>query len=424
MEKKHKKCTFEELYILCLLWGKNTSYYKPVKGRTRYQLYLNYHEQQMLAILREKGSYKDQQVEIKTIDNQYVVTIKGVTITVPKVASITVSGALPVNKDNKYLTENRTLKETLVRQQSKLEQLESILELKESLTDVEFYDIIPSKPEEEADTTAVALLSDVHYEMTVLKESVMYLNEYNPAIAKERLENFFINLVNLINHNQEYLGVGRLILGILGDLINGWLRAEAEQTNSMSPQEAISELKPILLAGLKYLEDYLKVEEILVIGIVGNHARTTEKMQHGNVTQTNYEYFLYKDLEQMCQLLGMKKIKFYIPKSSMAVVPIYNKKYLFAHGNQFRYAGGVGGIYPSMLKWYLRVAKLFKIDKAFIGHWHSATAIKEVIVNGSVVGYDSYAMSFGFDFEEPQQQLIFLNKKRGVILHAPIYLTN
>jgi hypothetical protein len=76
-----------------------------------------------------------------------------------------------------------------------------------------------------------------------------------------------------------------------------------------------------------------------------------------------------------------------------------------------------------MLKWYLRVAKLFKIEKAFIGHWHTAISIKEVVVNGSVVGYDSYAMSFGFDFEKPTQQLIFINKQYGIILHAPIYLT-
>ena len=276
--------------------------------------------------------------------------------------------------------------------------------------------------EEPSDTTAIALLSDVHYEMTVLKESVMYLNEFNPQIAKARLENFFINLANLINHNKEYMSIRRLVLAILGDLINGWLRSEAQQTNAMTPQEAVSELKPILLAGIKYLNDNIDIEEIFIIGIVGNHARTTEKMQHGNVTQTNYEYFLYKDLEQMCQLLGYTKIKFYIPKSSMAIIPVYDKKYLFAHGNQFKYSGGVGGIYPSMLKWYLRMAKLFKIDKAFIGHWHSAINIKEIVVNGSIVGYDSYAMSFGFDYEEPQQQLLFINKQRGVISHIPIYV--
>lgn len=423
--KKHKKCTFEELYILCMMWGKSPNSYNKIKGRNRYQLYLSPSESNMLSELRENGNYKDNAIEISKNDtNEYVIKYKKLTLVVPKERPNQTSSITPVIKDNKYITENRNLKESLIKQQVKLDKLESILELKEAMSDVELYEIGDSTIDNLGDSTAVALLSDIHYEMRVLKESVMGLNEYDPTIAKARVETFFIKLVDSINHNQERLQVNKLIIGMLGDFINGWLRAEAEQTNSMSPQEAISDLKSILLSGLKYVNTHLKVKEILVVGIVGNHARTTDKMQHGNVTQTNYEYFLYKDLEQMCQLLELKKIKFYIPKSAMAIVPIYDKRYLFAHGNQFKYAGGIGGIYPSMLKWYLRVAKLFKIEKAFIGHWHTAIAIKEIVVNGSVVGYDSYAMSFGFDFEKPTQQLIFINKQYGIILHAPIYLTN
>lgn len=422
--KKHKKCSFEELYILCMIWGKSPNSYNKIKGRNRYQLYLSPLELNMISELREKGSYKDSIIEIsKNVNNEYVIKYKKLIWTVPKENSNPALIKNSIIQDNKYINENRTLKESLVKQQVKLDKLESILDLKEALTDVELYEIGDSTTDSLGDSTAVALLSDIHYEMRVLKESVMGLNEYSPDIAKSRIETFFIKLVESINHNQDKLKVNRLIIGMLGDLINGWLRAEAEQTNSMSPQEAISDLKSILLSGLKYVNTHLKVDDILIVGIVGNHARTTEKMQHGNVTQTNYEYFLYKDLEQMCQLLELDKIKFYVPKSAMAIVPIYDKKYLFAHGNQFKYAGGVGGIYPSMLKWYLRVAKLFKIEKAFIGHWHTAISIKEVVVNGSVVGYDSYAMSFGFDFEKPTQQLIFINKQYGIILHAPIYLT-
>jgi len=425
--KKHKKCTFEELYILCLLWGKSHTNYKTVKGRTRYQLYLNNYEQNLLTSIRTDGSYKDSTIEIHTVNGSYVAEIRNVKYTVPKQSPQTpvVDNHIEnIVKKNDYVTENKILREAVIKQQAKLEQLESILDIKESITDVELYEIKPLDEETEEDTTAVALLSNLHYEMTVLKESVMGLNEYNPAIAKQRIETFFVKLVDAINHNKEHLKVRRLILGFLGDFINGWLRSEAEQTNSMAPQEAIYDLKSILLSGLKYVDMHLDVEEIWIVGIIGNHARTTDKMQHGNATQTNYEYFLYRDLEKMCELLGLSKIRFYIPKSSMAVIPIYDKKYLFAHGNQFKYSGGIGGIYPSMLRWYLRVAKLFKIEKAFIAHWHTAIAIKEVIINGSVVGYDSYAMSFGFDYEEPQQQLVFLNKKHGVILHVPIYLNN
>ena len=35
---------------------------------------------------------------------------------------------------------------------------------------------------------------------------------------------------------------------------------------------------------------------------------------------------------------------------------------LFAHGHEFKYAGGIGGIYPSMLRWFNKIAKVFKLD--------------------------------------------------------------
>lgn len=56
-----------------------------------------------------------------------------------------------------------------------------------------------------------------------------------------------------------------------------------------------------------------------------------------------------------------------------------------------------------------------KIDKAFIGHYHTSIYTKEVCVNGSLKGFDAFAMGHGLAFEEPQQTYVILNEKRGFI---------
>ena len=80
-----------------------------------------------------------------------------------------------------------------------------------------------------------------------------------------------------------------------------------------------------------------------------------------------------------------------------------------------------GGIYPSMFKWYAKLNQTIKIDKAFIGHYHQMIYTKEVCVNGSLKGFDAFAMGHGLAYEEPQQTYVILNEKRGFIFYSPIF---
>jgi kynurenine formamidase len=48
-------------------------------------------------------------------------------------------------------------------------------------------------------STAVMLASDWHIEENINPETINYLNEYNPEIAKERAEKFWQNGLHLID---------------------------------------------------------------------------------------------------------------------------------------------------------------------------------------------------------------------------------
>ena len=319
-------------------------------------------------------------------------------------------------KDEKHLKDER---DYLLRRNTELEET---LAIRESTKNIEIYELKPLDGGGHKETVSISLFSDFHCDETVLPESVMYKNEYNPEIAKKRANNYFINLVKLINHHQKNYTIKRHIIGMLGDNIGGFIHEELRQTNSMTPMEGISFAKSVILSGFKYLQDNLDVDSIDVVCIVGNHARTTDKLPFSNLTETSYEYFMYKDIEEMAKLIGLTKFNFIIPKASMAIITIFGKNYGFVHGNGFKFMGGIGGLYIPLLKYFARLNATFNIERLFFGHYHTTIDIKQAVGNGSFKGYDSYAMGKALDYEAPQQSLVLLNEKRNFTNFQSIYL--
>lgn len=298
------------------------------------------------------------------------------------------------------------------------EELKGIIGLKKDSAPIELVEITHKQKSDKEGNTGFLIASDWHADEVVKSSTVLGKNEYNKVIAEERIKSFFANAVYMIRKKP----VDNLVIGFLGDLIGGFIHPELEQTNSMSPMTGISFVKGLIISGIKFLYESLpKLESITVVGICGNHSRTTKKMQFSNGFEMNHEYFMYKDIEHIVTLMGMSKVKFVIPESEFAYLDVYGKKLLFAHGHQFRTAGGIGGIYPSMLRWYSKMNQTIKIDKAFIGHYHTSVYTKEVCVNGSLKGFDAFAMGHGLAYEEPQQTYVILNEKRGFIFYSPIF---
>lgn len=298
------------------------------------------------------------------------------------------------------------------------DEIKGIIGLKKDAAPIELVEITPKAKSDKEGSTGFLIASDWHADEVVKASTVLGKNEYNREIAEQRIKNFFANAVYMIRKKS----VDNLVLGLIGDLIGGYIHPELEQTNSMSPMQGISFVKNLIISGLKYLHDNLPdLEKITVIGICGNHSRTTKKMQFSNGFEMSHEYFMYKDIEHIVAIMGMTKFQFIIPESEFAYIDVYGKKLLFAHGHQFRTAGGIGGIYPSMLRWYSKMNQTVKIDKAFIGHYHTSIYTKEVCVNGSLKGFDAFAMGHGLAFEEPQQTYVILNEKRGFIFYSPIF---
>lgn len=282
----------------------------------------------------------------------------------------------------------------------------------------EIYDFKFSKLKE-GTRYAVALFSDAHIEETVNPDTVLGLNEYNIDIARKRIEKYFVNLANCLEADE----VKDLIFASLGDTISSYIHDELAQTNQLTPLEATFEAQNLLVSGLKYLCENTELNSIKFIGIVGNHSRVTKKIQHANGYAMSYEWLMYKNVEKECRLLGLP-IEFCLPNSEMAIVDTQdNKRFIFIHGFQIKSSGSgtVCGIYPALNRLAMKWSKTFKQDKIYLGHFHTCVSIPNAVVNGSIIGYNAFAMTNGFEYEEPAQQYEVFDTKAGQLLTRKIY---
>lgn len=270
---------------------------------------------------------------------------------------------------------------------------------------------------------AVALFSDAHIEETVIPESVNYLNKYNIDIAEQRIENYFTNLAACLAQDE----VNELIFASLGDTISGYIHQELEQTNQLTPLEATLKAQSLIYSGLKYLcenTNLPKLKKIRFIGIVGNHGRTSKKIQHSNGYKMSYEWLMYQNIKNQCEITKLP-IEFYIPESELAIVnTVDDKVFIFAHGFQIKSSGNstVCGIYPALNRLCLKYGKVFKQDMLFIGHFHSSVNTPNAVVNGSIISYNTYALTNGFEYERPcQQYIVYDTAMKDKLLTRQIY---
>lgn len=266
---------------------------------------------------------------------------------------------------------------------------------------------------------AVALFSDVHVEETVKRESVLDRNEYNLEIAEKRVKRYFANLTTCLKKDE----VEMLVFASLGDTISSFLHPHLEQENGATPMEATYLAQSLIVSGLKYIRQEMPKLHIHFIGICGNHSRTTKKLQASNGFKLSYEWLMYKNIEDACKQLELN-IHFNIPESELAlVVAPDGKRYIFCHGFQVQSkgTGTVAGIYPALNRLAMKWKTTFNQDKIFLGHYHTCVSIPSATVNGSIIGYNAFALSNGMGYEEPAQMYEVFDSEVGQLLSRKIY---
>lgn len=266
------------------------------------------------------------------------------------------------------------------------------------------------------------MASDWHVESEVRPEQVGGRNRFNLQIAEDRIRRFFEAIRWGLDFNRGAFKVRDLVLALLGDMITGHLHEDNVENNLLSPTEAIAFCFSHISAGIEFLLGDPELERIVVPCCDGNHGRLTKKMRSATRTEQSIEILLYKMLAD--RFKGEPRVNFMIATSSQLYYPVYGRTIRYTHLDTVKYGGGVGGITIPIRKAIDRWNSTRKAELTCGGHFHQYTSLDDLIVNGSLIGLDSYAMDIGARYEPPSQAMTMFDPKRWKSVSMPLWVAS
>jgi hypothetical protein len=280
----------------------------------------------------------------------------------------------------------------------------------------------PAKPvyarsDNASESTALLLGSDWHCEETVDPATVNGVNEFNLDIADKRIDRFFQAGIRLINIQRAATDIHTCVLWLGGDLLTGYIHEELVEGNSLSPTETIVWLQPRLTRGIDALRKEFR--RVLVVCSLGNHGRTTQKKRVATAYKNSFEWLMYHTLSWRYEGTN---VEFQIGKSYHNLLEVYGRLIRFHHGDAIRYQGGIGGITVPVNK---AIAQWNRVRPAYLdvfGHWHQEIDGGNFISNGSLIGFNAYALEIKASPERPQQTCLFIEKALGKTIVCPVFL--
>lgn len=261
-------------------------------------------------------------------------------------------------------------KRNYLREQARFENLLEVL--KENIVQIpQEKEAKISQSYNDRNNIAIALLSDIHYGLQVDNN----VNMYSTTIASSRL-NFWSTKV--IEYCQLY-HVQTLNIVLCGDLISGLIKLLARVAQEEDVAEQIIAISEILSREITKINS--KISFVNIYGVVGNHSRMNASKED-NIDSENFERLIFRYIELRTGLKVIDSghsdyLEFNVGGSSCIATHGHNDKF----GNVVNDFSKVLGYIP---------------DYIYMGHTHHLQVEENgqttVIVNGSVVGADDYAV--------------------------------
>lgn len=263
--------------------------------------------------------------------------------------------------------------------------------------------------------TLSLLLSDLHLDEVVDPAEIEGLNCYNREIALQRLNRTAEKTIMLARNYISGVTYDGLSLMLGGDLYSGFIHEELAETNECSLIESVEFWLNPLAAMIGMFAD--EFGHVHVSGVVGNHSRLSRKPRMKRRVTDNVDWLTYRLL--MRDFAGDDRITWQIPYSADTTVTLYHTDYLFTHGDQFKGGGGVAGVLSPLRSGATKKAvRSMHLDRSWdymvCGHWHQIDFFKNVIVNGSLKGYDEFAYMLSYEYEDAQQALWLTTPEHGI----------
>ncbi|HXF55637.1 MAG TPA: hypothetical protein VNK52_16105 [Hyphomicrobiaceae bacterium] len=275
----------------------------------------------------------------------------------------------------------------------------------------------------------MTIWSDWHWGEVVRASEVGGVNSFNRAVARQRVKRLVDVTIDLaVRHmvRPQYPGI---VVCLGGDMISGTIHEELRETNDGHVQQSLLEVQEQLAMALTAMADTFG--RVFVPCVVGNHGRMSMKPRAKGRVYESFEWNLYCQLERYFR--SDKRLQFMIPSESDAYFSVLGHRFLLTHGDALGVKGGdgiigaIGPITRGAMKVGRSEAQIGRdFDTLLMGHWHLYIPRGDagnVIVNGSLKGYDEYARLFlRVPYSRPSQALWFVHQDHGITAQWQVYL--
>lgn len=261
-------------------------------------------------------------------------------------------------------------------------------------------------------------IGDWHSEERVTRAQTSGLNEYNLDIFDRRQTKFWQSSLRLLQLLNQDVKITTVILALLGDFITNDIHdAENAESNALLPVDALLNVESKLVSGIQFLLDNTKFR-FKIVCKVGNHSRTTKTTRFATENGHSLETLMYVHMAD--HFRNEPRVEFVIDNGYHTYVNVYDQVIRFHHGHELKFGGGIGGLFIPAFKAISQWNKGRHADLDVFGHFHQDKFGGNFYCNGSLIGYNAFALSIKADYEKPSQTLFLVDKKRGRTCSWPI----
>jgi len=269
-----------------------------------------------------------------------------------------------------------------------------------------------------SESTAILQLADWHAEEEVNPYTINELNRYNLDIFSYRATQTSQRTLKLIEMFQKDTIIKKLVIQLGGDFITGNIHEENLENCQLRPTQAVYLAFQHIQSSIEFFLNNSKLD-IVVVCNMGNHPRITKQVRYATEAGNSLEYLMYKVLEDKYK--NDKRINFIVSEGYFTYINIYGLLFRFSHGHKVKYGGGIGGVLIPLKKAIGEWNKGKQADVDVLNHFHTSLFTHRIIINGSLIGYNAFALGNKFEYEQPQQNLFLTHKTKGLTIFSPIY---
>lgn len=296
---------------------------------------------------------------------------------------------LQLKKEKVKVQDQRRELQRMVRELARMEQLqETFLNITANWERVNIFQ--EPLEIERKNREGLLMISDVHFGLKVDNE----VNHYDVEECKRSFKILYQDAVNLVKLH----GLRKMTVLLGGDLVSGIIHTTLRLEQQEDAIQQVIGICDILEEFLKNLEQVVDLE---VVYTIGNHSRLTPNYKE-HLDSENFEHLIAWHLKS-------KGINVKMNFRDIAEFNIAGFDICAMHGHQTSKDKAVEYLAGRTKKLYYMIV---------MAHYHSDVRIDKagslVVVNGSMIGTDSYALLKGYN-SVPHQKIIIFEEGIGEI---------